>query len=110
VSTIDSGIKWDKVKTLVKINLYRIIQESLQNCNKYANATVIKVELKEDDSIVLLIKTTVPDSMLKQKKGIGLQNMISRTNEATDNLMFHLLWDKEVQLWLQSNRTKQIPI
>jgi signal transduction histidine kinase len=47
VSTIDSGIKWDKVKTQVKINLYRIIQESLQNCNKYANATVIKVELKE---------------------------------------------------------------
>jgi signal transduction histidine kinase len=83
VSTIDSGIKWDKVKNSVKINLYRIIQESLQNCNKYANATVIKVELKKkDDSIVLLIKDNGTGFNVKaKKKGIGLQNMISRTNE-----------------------------
>jgi signal transduction histidine kinase len=53
---IDSSIKWDKVLNSVKINLYRIIQESLQNSNKYANATSIKVELKrKDDTIVLLI-------------------------------------------------------
>jgi signal transduction histidine kinase len=41
---------------LSKINLYRILQESLQNCNKYANATLIDVELKKKgDSIVLSI-------------------------------------------------------
>lgn len=83
VSTIDSTIKWDKVKNSVKINLYRIIQESLQNCNKYANATIIKVELKKkDDSIVLLIKDNgIGFNVKTKKKGIGLQNMISRTNE-----------------------------
>jgi signal transduction histidine kinase/tetratricopeptide (TPR) repeat protein len=83
LSNIDSSIKWDKVLNSVKINLYRIIQESLQNCNKYANATIIKVELKKkDDSIVLLIKDNgVGFNAKTKKKGIGLQNMISRTNE-----------------------------
>jgi signal transduction histidine kinase len=83
LSNIDSSIKWDKVLNSVKINLYRIIQESLQNCNKYANATIIKVELKKkDDSIVLLIKDNgVGFNSKTKKKGIGLQNMISRTNE-----------------------------
>jgi signal transduction histidine kinase len=39
VSTIDKSLKWDVIEN-VKINLYRILQESLQNCNKYANATL----------------------------------------------------------------------
>jgi signal transduction histidine kinase len=39
----------------VKINLYRIIQESLQNINKYANANTIKIELKEDGNLSLVI-------------------------------------------------------
>jgi signal transduction histidine kinase len=34
------------VSELVKINLYRIMQESLQNINKYANANTIKIDLK----------------------------------------------------------------
>jgi signal transduction histidine kinase len=83
VSIIDSSIKWDKVLNSVKINLYRIIQESLQNCNKYANATSIKVELKrKDDTIVLLISDNgIGFNTNAKKKGIGLQNMISRTQE-----------------------------
>ena len=83
ISTIDSSIKWDQVKNSVKINLYRIIQESLQNCNKYANASVIKVELKKkDDTIVLLVKDDgIGFDIKTKKKGIGLNNMISRTNE-----------------------------
>jgi signal transduction histidine kinase len=32
----------------VKINLYRIMQESLQNINKYANANTIKIDLKKE--------------------------------------------------------------
>jgi signal transduction histidine kinase len=40
-------IKWELLVNSVKINLYRDIQESLQNINKYANANTIKIELKE---------------------------------------------------------------
>jgi signal transduction histidine kinase len=82
-SSIDFNIKWDLAVNSVKINLYRIIQESLQNINKYANATTIKVDLKkQENSIVLTIcdDGTGFNTNLK-KKGIGLQNMISRAKE-----------------------------
>ena len=83
VSTIDKSLKWDMIENSVKINLYRILQESLQNCNKYANATLINVELKKkDDSIVLSIRDNgVGFNIKSKKKGIGLQNMISRTKD-----------------------------
>ncbi len=47
VSTIDSNIKWETVSNAVKINLYRIVQESLQNINKYAKAENVKIEFKK---------------------------------------------------------------
>jgi signal transduction histidine kinase len=34
LSNIDSSIKWESLANSVKINLYRIMQESLQNINK----------------------------------------------------------------------------
>lgn len=83
ISSIDSTIKWDLAVNSVKINLYRIIQESLQNINKYANATTIKVELKKQEKNIIL---TISDdgvgfNVNLKKKGIGLQNMISRAKE-----------------------------
>lgn len=83
ISTIDSNIKWDLAVNSVKINLYRIIQESLQNINKYASAKTIKVELKKQEKNIIL---TISDdgvgfNVNLKKKGIGLQNMISRAKE-----------------------------
>lgn len=82
-SSIDSNIKWDLAVNSVKINLYRIIQESLQNINKYANATTVRVELKKQGNNIEL--TIVDDgvgfNVNLKKKGIGLQNMISRAKE-----------------------------
>lgn len=82
-SSIDFNIKWDLVVNSVKINLYRIIQESLQNINKYANATTIKVDLKKQDNNIVLTITDdgVGFNANLKKKGIGLQNMISRAQE-----------------------------
>ncbi len=83
LSSIDSSIKWDLAVNSVKINLYRIIQESLQNINKYANATTIKVELKKQEKNIILtiIDDGVGFNVNLKKKGIGLQNMISRAKE-----------------------------
>ncbi|MBA0885391.1 tetratricopeptide repeat-containing sensor histidine kinase [Flavobacterium undicola] len=82
-SSIDSNIKWDLAINSVKINLYRIIQESLQNINKYANATNVKVELKKQENSIILTITDdgVGFNVNLKKKGIGLQNMISRAKE-----------------------------
>ena len=82
-SSIDSNIKWESINNANKINLYRIIQESLQNINKYANANSIKVEFKKEiDNLFLQISDDgIGFNVNKAKKGIGLQNMISRINE-----------------------------
>ncbi len=82
-STIDENIKWEVLSNTVKINLYRILQESLQNINKYANAKNINILFKTDNESVFLTITddgTGFDASTK-KKGIGLQNMVSRTSE-----------------------------
>ena len=83
VSIIDSAIKWELMTNAVKINLYRIVQESLQNINKYANANAIKIEFKKDVENLRLVITDdgVGFNVNKGKKGIGLQNMLSRINE-----------------------------
>ena len=83
VSIIDSGIKWELVSNSVKINLYRILQEVLQNVNKYAIADNIKIELKkEEDHLILMMSDDgVGFNVKTAKKGIGLQNILFRTNE-----------------------------
>jgi signal transduction histidine kinase len=81
--SIDENVVWDKVGNAIKINLYRILQEGLQNINKYANAKNILVEIKGDEENVYL---KIQDDGIgfdvnKKSKGIGMQNMISRTHD-----------------------------
>ncbi|PJJ10448.1 signal transduction histidine kinase [Flavobacterium sp. 1] len=85
---IDPAIKWDSIDNIIKINLYRILQESLQNCNKYANATKIKVEFrKQNDNLVLKISDDgLGFNTNRAKKGIGLQNIKTRTIECEGTL------------------------
>lgn len=83
IVNIDATIRWELVSNAVKINLYRIIQEILQNTNKYADALKINVDLKkEEDHLVLKISDDGKGFNVKTaKKGIGLQNILFRTNE-----------------------------
>ncbi|MDD5149690.1 MAG: tetratricopeptide repeat protein [Flavobacterium sp.] len=83
VSTIDSNIKWESISNAIKINLYRIVQESLQNINKYAKANAIKVEFKKEKQNLFLIISDdgIGFDVNRAKKGIGLQNMLSRIDE-----------------------------
>jgi signal transduction histidine kinase len=85
VSTIDSRIKWELMSNAVKINLFRIIQESLQNINKYANADFITIQLtkQENDLLLVISDNGIGFNSKLKKKGIGIQNMLSRTNECS---------------------------
>ncbi|WP_417939132.1 ATP-binding protein [Flavobacterium sp. RS13.1] len=88
VYNIDSNIKWDLVSNVVKINLYRIIQEALQNCNKYAKAKTITIEFKSEINYLVL---SISDDGIgfnthKTKKGIGLQNIEYRTAECNGDV------------------------
>jgi len=81
--SIDESVKWDIVGNTVKINFYRILQESLQNINKYASANSINIEIKKvEESILLNISDDgIGFDVYGKRKGIGLQNMKSRVNE-----------------------------
>jgi signal transduction histidine kinase len=54
ISNIDSHIKWELVSNAVKINVFRMLQESLQNTNKYASATTVNVDLNQLDNHLIL--------------------------------------------------------
>lgn len=83
IAVFDPAIKWDLISNIVKINLYRIVQEGLQNCNKYAEADIIRVEFKnENDDLVLTIEDDgIGFNSYKTKNGIGLHNIEYRANE-----------------------------
>lgn len=80
ITSIDSSIDWSKIDNTIKINLYRIIQESLQNINKYAKATKIHVMIEKDkENLRLTIKDDgVGFDVSKKSKGIGIQNIEAR--------------------------------
>lgn len=63
-----------------KINVYRIIQEQLNNILKHAQASHVSIELnKENEQISLLVKDDGKgfDPRMR-RKGVGISNIISR--------------------------------
>ncbi|TPG33429.1 sensor histidine kinase [Flavobacterium pectinovorum] len=83
ITSFDSHIKWELVSNTVKINLYRIIQEGLQNCNKYAKAKTIEVEFKSEINYLILSISDdgVGFNTKRTKNGIGLHNIQYRAAE-----------------------------
>jgi len=76
----DKNTNWEVIKGDLKMNLYRILQESLQNINKYAKAKHVKVLFKSDKNVLYL---TIRDdgegfNVEAKRKGIGLNNINSR--------------------------------
>lgn len=70
----------ETISALIKMNVYRIIQESLNNINKHANASMISLSLSIDEGFLYLsIKDDgIGFKVSKLKSGIGLKNMESR--------------------------------
>lgn len=84
-ATIGEDIDWELLSNTTKINLYRILQESLQNINKYAQAKTIKVDLRKDKKgnlVLNIVDDGVGFETDKNSKGIGLKNIVTRTHES----------------------------
>lgn len=88
ITAFDSQIKWELVSNAVKINLYRIVQEALQNCNKYAKAKTITVEFKSEINYLILavFDDGVGFNPQKTKNGIGLHNIEYRAAECKGSI------------------------
>ena len=83
----DDSINWEQVPDRTKMHLYRIIQESLQNVNKYADAENVRVGFKTSGTAVELVieDNGIGFDVGKKKRGIGIKNIASRTKEINGN-------------------------
>lgn len=77
---IEDEINWESIDTKIKMNIFRIIQEALNNINKYAKATQAEIKINFDNPTLLLVieDNGVGFNVKKNKKGIGIRNMKER--------------------------------
>ncbi|WP_456441888.1 tetratricopeptide repeat-containing sensor histidine kinase [Psychroserpens sp.] len=83
-------VSWEIVSNKNKINIYRIIQESLQNIYKHANAEAVKISFQLKNSVILLSIIDDGDGfdVNKSKKGIGIKNINARVDELEGTVDF----------------------
>ncbi len=84
-------ISWENLSNKTKINIYRIIQESMQNIYKHANAKQIKISITLKNNVILLAIADDGDGFdsSRSKKGIGLKNMTSRVEDIEGSIAFN---------------------
>ncbi|MFC4722333.1 tetratricopeptide repeat protein [Geojedonia litorea] len=81
--TIDKALSGITFTSVVGMNLYRIIQEAINNAIKYADAKSISVVVDTKGVLleILIIDNGIGFEMATAKKGNGLNNMKKRANE-----------------------------
>lgn len=88
---IDDAISWKKINEIIKVNIYRIVQESLQNIIKHANATLVTVTFSsKNGNLILHIKDN--GNGFKHRKrghGIGIKNMAARVQKMKGKFDVH---------------------
>jgi len=78
--SLPTPVRLEQISSDVKLCLYRIIQEQVNNILKYAMASNVVIAIDVEDSVCSL---TIEDDgvgfdILKKSKGIGLKNIESR--------------------------------
>ena len=83
-------VSWEIVSNKNKINIYRIIQESLQNIYKHAKAEGVKISFQLKNNVILLSITDDGEGfdINKSKKGIGLKNINARVDDLEGTVDF----------------------
>lgn len=79
-TTIDEEIRWNSLSTSDKIEIYRIIQEAIQNISKHAKAKKIRLKILQLEKQILieLQDDGIGFKTGRKANGIGLTNMNSR--------------------------------
>lgn len=81
-AAVDENIDWDKMTNIFKVNIFRIIQESIQNINKYSQATeaTISITLKGSSVRIAVSDNGIGFDPDKAKGGIGIKNLRKRAS------------------------------
>lgn len=81
---------WQKMPGDIKMNIYRVTQEAVQNIDKYAKANNVKIVLGSNDTTINL--TIIDDGIgfdaNVKKDGIGIKNIKSRVERLKGTVVF----------------------
>jgi signal transduction histidine kinase len=96
-------INWEDVSNKTKIHIYRILQETMQNIYKHAEASHIEISFHLKNNVILL---SIGDdgkgfTLNKSKKGIGLKNINSRVEDVNGTVQFDSEIDKGTTITIQ---------
>jgi len=93
---INNNAAWDSIGNKIKINFYRIIQEAIQNINKYSKAKNVKIafDLIENSVCLTIEDDGVGFEAGSKNNGIGLKNMRSRVSKLNGNFNIESVTDK----------------
>lgn len=99
---VDERIDWDLINNNIKINIYRIIQEALQNIDKYAKASKVNLNMNKNENEILITLTDngIGFNPRTNKKGIGLNNMRKRMEEINGKFLLETTRNKGTKISL----------
>lgn len=88
--SFDENISWKGINEVTKANVYRIVQEALQNIIKHAKAKNVTLVFsnKNQNLIIDLKDDGVGFNVKKGKKGIGIKNIKSRVEKLNGTIQF----------------------
>ncbi|WP_353148766.1 ATP-binding protein [Flavobacterium sp.] len=88
ISEISSTIDWNIHSSVIKINIYRILQELLQNVIKYAEAKKCFVQITEfDNHLNISVKDDgIGFNPILNTEGIGLKNIKERAKSIDSDI------------------------
>jgi len=89
---VSDALNWDLVSNSIKINLYRILQEALQNIEKYAdakNVAIIMTLSETNDIDITITDDGIGFDSSKKSSGIGIKNMKLRMEELNGSFNIH---------------------
>ena len=80
---VDEKIDWEMVNSNIKMQIYRVLQESLHNIEKHASATKVVISMnKSGNDIFIDIKDNGAGfDQTTAKQGIGLKNIQDRLEQ-----------------------------
>jgi signal transduction histidine kinase len=88
---VDSYIDWNIISNITKMNLYRIIQETVHNINKHAKAQkgIINLIMDRKNICLSVIDDGVGIELSTNEQGIGLKNIEHRVKQLKGKLNIH---------------------
>ncbi|HNP32837.1 MAG TPA: ATP-binding protein, partial [Flavobacterium sp.] len=97
---MDETINWEKISSIIKMNLFRIIQESSYNINKFAEAknAIICFMLDESNLCLSITDDGKGFDVESNNDGIGLKNIKQRVESLNGKLVIQSISNKRTSL------------